>query len=199
MESWEELKEKLNLPDDLREMNKEQFLEVAKWLIKNSDIKLPDSQLLLVIRKMKGMNRETFAKILGISPEVLRHVEAGRKKVVISSSIKRLIREIATIEKEMVSRWLDFHNRQFFQKGIDEVLLKEVKSRLSALKLPNDWREMNFRQFLGLFKLLKERTNNFTKIRPEIIMADSRIIQVFRIILGLSQNVLTSLPIFLRV
>jgi transcriptional regulator with XRE-family HTH domain len=199
-----ELKE-MNLPEDLRKMNEEQFLKVLEWLKEKTnnfkvfpeEVFLAKNQLILILRCALGMTRPSFARKVGVFQETLRFIEMNRKENRIRTLgvAKRWCEKITNflrsnkieVEKEKsLLIWRIIREKQTGEKDVQKE--DEIKKMLKNLQLPQDLREMDENQFINLFNKIKEITNGFTQIPVELITARSDIILILRLATGLSRK-----------
>lgn len=194
-----------NLPNDLREMNEEQFKEVFEFLKERTrnfskfppELILKNNQFILILRCSLGLSRSNFARKVGLNQETLRHVECNRKqnKIFTFSIAEKWAKKINEFLKKhkfhvdlenALLFWRNFKLKQFGE--VDENFIKEFKKELKVLNLPKDLRKMNKNQFISLFKILKIKTKNFKFLRPEILITRSDLLLMLRCCLNLSQR-----------
>jgi DNA-binding XRE family transcriptional regulator len=80
--------EEMNLPEDLRKMNEEQFLKVLECLREKTnnfkvfpeEVFLAKNQIILILRCALGMTRPSFARKVGINQKTLKFIEMNRKE-----------------------------------------------------------------------------------------------------------------------
>ncbi len=195
----------MNLPRDLRKMSEKQFVEIFNFLKKEThdwrvfqpELFLSNNQFILILRMALGMTRTTFARRIGIHPETLRHVEAGRKQNKIKSlkiakkwceKINKLLKEnnVEINLEKALHLWKYFKTFQRSEKNIEEK--EKFKKALKKLKLPKDIRNISKKQFIQLFNLLKKETKNFKSFYPYILATNSSLIFIIRCCLGMSQK-----------
>jgi len=192
------------LPADLREIDEKQFLELVEWLKNKTEgfkkfpeeLFLMNNQLILILRLALGMTRSTFARKVGLNEETLRHVEAGRKKTVpikekwsekVSQFLQSIRSDTLDINKSL-SLWRELKLRQLDSKAIDE----EIERKLKELNI-QDIRKISNEQFIQLFDLLKDKTENFTKFPISLLTTSSNLLFVVRMILRITQKELAKL------
>ena len=195
----------MNLPEDLRKMNDEQFIKVLEWLREKTDgfkkfpeeVFLANNQIILILRCALGMTRPSFARKVGINQETLRFVEMNRKENRIRTLgvAKRWCKRITEflksnkieVDKERALLvWRVIKEKQTGEKDIKRE--NEIRKILESLQLPEDLREMNETQFITLFNKIKEITQNFKELPIELITARSDIILILRLATGLSRK-----------
>jgi DNA-binding transcriptional regulator YiaG len=202
------------LPDDLRKMDENQFEKVVSWLKEKTDnfkkfpeeIFLANNQFLSILRCIFGMTRVNFARKTGINTETLRFIEMGREQNKIKSfaiarrwclKIEKFLQNNKPVEiSKALLFWKILKDRQTGEK--DKRREEEIKKILQNLNLPKDLRKMNEKQFIELFNTIKEITQDFKTIPPELITARSDIILILRLITGLGREefcILTKTPI----
>lgn len=195
----------LGIPNDLRKMDEEQFVEVFNLLrdkTKNfteftPKLLIENNQFLLILRCSFGLSRSSFAKKLGVHHQSLRHVESGRKQNRISSipiankwteRIQRFLNknsEEIELSKALIF-WRNFKFKQFGDS--DRSFQRSLKRELSNLKISKDIREINKDKFIKLFNFVKEKTKGFRVLRSEILTCRSDLLLIIRCGLGLSQK-----------
>jgi len=199
-----ELRE-MDLPEDLREMNEEQFVNLVEWLKEKTNnfksfpknLFLAKNQLILILRCAIGMTRPSFARKVGINEETLRFVEMNREenKITTLGIAKRWCEKVTKflqsneisfdLEKSLIV-WRILKEKQVGEKDAQKE--KEIRKVLEDLHLPQDLRDMNEQQFVLLFEKVREITENFTLVPLELITSRSDIILVLRLALGLSRK-----------
>ncbi len=196
--------EKMNLPDDLRKMNEEQFISITNWLKEKSDnfkklpeeIFLANNQLILVLRCALGMTRPTFAKKVGINVTTLKLVETKRQQNKITTL------KIARKWCEKVNAFLSSLNEKIdetkslalwkeVKRHVEETPEEEIKlirKELESLNFPSI-KSMNEDDAEKLFLWMREKTNNFKEISLPLFLSNPSLIIFFlRCFTGLSQK-----------
>ena len=174
---------------DLRELNKEEFKEVYKYLKDvtdnfgtiNSSLILKNNQYLLILRTCLGLSQKEFAKYLGNSKDWCRHTEARRNKIEkltianrYSQKIELLIRKKNIRLKSSLEHW------EKYNKYSKDQRLPEPKIKLKQFS------KLTKEDLKTYFKLIKKETNNFTKIVPSLLIKMPQSILIIRIALCLS-------------
>ncbi|MGC9059060.1 MAG: helix-turn-helix domain-containing protein [Candidatus Aenigmatarchaeota archaeon] len=198
-----ELKQ-INLPDDLRKMDENQFEKVVSWLKEKTDnfkkfpeeIFLANNQLILILRCVLGMTRPTFAKKVGINVTTLRFIETKRQQNQITTF------KIARKWCEKVNAFLSSLNEKVdesksltlwkeVKRHVEETPEEEIKlirKELESLNFPSI-KSMNEDDVEKLFLWMREKTNNFKEISLPLFLSNPSLIIFFlRCFTGLSQQ-----------
>jgi len=182
-----ELKE-MNLPEDLRKMNEEQFLKVLEWLKEKTnnfkvfpeEVFLAKNQLILILRCALGMTRPSFARKVGINQQTLRFVEMNRKE--------NRIRTLGVVQK-WCERINNFLKTQEFSLDVEKSLaiwkeinlhqiegnkeeIEKIRNEMKRLGLL-DWNRTDHKLLPIFFNFFKEKTSNFNVLPISLFLADS--------------------------
>jgi DNA-binding XRE family transcriptional regulator len=179
---------KLNLPDDLRQMSEEQFDSLFNFIQAktNGFKKIPlslftaDSRLLLFFRCLLGMSQKQLAKALNTSKDWVRHVEAGRDKII---HVGPAMRHLSKLEVLLTSSKIDKEKAKVTLKTMKFFSSNEEKKRNISSFLQLDTKE-----FLKKVEELKQKTANFTILNPILLENDPRILVIFRVLLKMSKK-----------
>ena len=142
------------------------------------EIILNDPSCLEVFRTLLGMTINSFSKAINFSQTRVYNVEKGNDKLGIkgaenlASRISPLLKNIQLNMEEIKINYYSLNNI---------VVKSDVGLVMTGLV------KYNFRQFFEFVKKLQNITFNFSQLYG-VILTDSRIFLVFRLILGLSQK-----------
>ena len=182
-----ELKE-MNLPEDLRKMNEEQFLKVFEWLKEKTnnfkifpeEVFLAKNQLILILRCALGMTRPSFARKVGINQQTLKFVEMNRKENRIRTLgvAQRWCERINTFLKtqefsldveKSLAIWKEINLHQI-EENKEEI--KKIRNEMKELGLL-DWNRTDPKLLPTVFNFFREKTNNFNTFPLSLFLADS--------------------------
>jgi DNA-binding transcriptional regulator YiaG/DNA-binding XRE family transcriptional regulator len=181
-----EMLKNLQLPQDLREMNENQFINLFNKIkeITNDFTQIPvelitaRSDIILILRLATGLSRKGFCTKTGIRFDTLKRVERG--KIHIKNGAPAF-------------RWISVFS-SLFNENSNKINLEKALKAFKALKGEVEAKEeeikpimkMNIDEVKEFFKKIRDETENFTKISFDKIRDEPRIISVIRILLNKS-------------
>jgi len=178
----------LGLPEDLRKVDKGQFLKLIEWLeekireigfIPHELLKVKP-QLIWEFRMMCGMSQIEFAERLGVTHRWIKDVESLRRLLEDPQTISRVVFKLNQIVREE-------------RKGIETVLASFERFRVSVHSSMRNLQrktlmETSKEEIEKLFDEFKEKTNNFKHFPLELLMVRPNILMVCRLALGLGNR-----------
>jgi DNA-binding XRE family transcriptional regulator len=196
--------EEMNLPEDLRKMNEEQFLKVFEWLREKTnnfkvfpeEMFLAKNQLILILRCALGMTRPSFARKVGINQQTLRFVEMNRKENRIRTLgvaqrwCERINNFLKTQEFSLdvgksLAIWREINLHQI-EENKEEI--EKIRNEMKGLGLL-DWDRTDSRLLPVFFNFFREKTNNFNTLPLSLFLADSSLSIFFmRCLTGIKQK-----------
>jgi transcriptional regulator with XRE-family HTH domain len=193
--------EEMNLPEDLRKMNEEQFLKVLEWLrekINNfkvfpEEIFLANTQLILILRCNLGMSRSSFARKVGIFQKTLQKAENQDFQPSVKmveewhEKINKLLntQEFPINPQKAVNTWVEI-NLRHVEDDIEET--EKIRREMEKLALL-EWDMKDWKFLPTFFEFFKEKTNNFAIFPVSLFIADNALSIFFiRCCVGMSQR-----------
>jgi len=181
-----EMLKNLQLPQDLRDMNKNQFINLFNKIkeITNGFTQIPTelitarSDIILILRLATGLSRKEFCTKTGIRLDTLKRVERGKIPIKNNAPALRWIIIFSSLFNEDP-------NKINLEKAIKafKVLKGEVKAKEEEIK---PVMKMSIEEAKEFFKKIRDETENFTKLSFDKIRDEPRIISVIRILLNKS-------------
>ena len=175
--------EKLNLPNDLRKCDIEEFARVFHWLKEKieeigvcEELLKVDSQLLFILRISLGLSQKEFATKIGKTFRWVRDIDSKRNFLEDPQTLRRVVEKLSQLpimdvnEEVAAATWMRFklaaheRMREFNKKSLTEFEREDIER---------------------LFDVVKEKTNDFSFVPLELLMELPSSILIFRLGLGL--------------
>jgi transcriptional regulator with XRE-family HTH domain len=173
---------KLNLPNDLRRCNNEEFIRAFKWLKEKIDevgiceeLLKVEPQLLLILRMSLGLSQKEFAKKIGKTFRWVRDIDSKRRFLEDPQTIGRVLEGLSKLSLGMkediaLATWSRFkiaaHEsmREFEKKSLVEFKKEDIEE---------------------LFEKVRNETNDFTSVPLELLINRPSSLLIFRLGMGM--------------
>ncbi|MBU0930125.1 MAG: helix-turn-helix transcriptional regulator [Nanoarchaeota archaeon] len=144
------------------------------------DLFLKNRESIRILRTILGFTSNNLSKNMGIAYSWLYNLENKKANLGEKGAIK-LTEKFKDLFKKYKN--VDYENTLRNFCSLNNIILQ--------IKIPNNLNNLNnfsLEEFYEMYKFIKKETDNFSYFPPYLILEDSRIITVIRIILGLSQK-----------
>ena len=144
---------------------------------------LEDSSYITILRIIIGYTIHQFSKEIKISYPWIYDLEHKKAKIG-----ERGAKNIANKIEDLFKKLNLINNVKTEEVYLNYKTLNNIKIESNISKSLEDLSNKSFEEFLNLYKNLKKETKNFSYFPSSILIKDSKIILVLRIILGLTQK-----------
>ena len=153
------------------------FTEINQAILKDN------TKYLTIFRIVLGITTNQFAKKLELPYSWVYDLEHNSRNIQNKTAERYSLKLYKLLEKNNL-----IGNVNLDETFINFKSLRGVKEETEISKILKNLNKENFPKFMELVYELKRRTNNFSYFPSSLILEDSKIILVIRILLGLSQK-----------
>jgi len=140
---------------------------------------LEDPTYLLIFRTVAGMTTNLFSKNIDMPYSWIYNLEHAKRKLGVKGAKNIANRVSILFKKNKFSSDVEDVKRNF--NSLNSITI------VSSIEELNNLHNKSYEEFITLFDKLKELTANFTHL-SNVILEDSKVILVFRLMLGISQK-----------
>lgn len=163
----------------LKELEKrtKSFTEINPTILKE------DTRNLMIFRVILGITINQLSKKLRLPYSWLYHLEHSNKKIKDDTAESYSLRIYKLLKENNLVGNVNLENTILNLQS-----LKGIRKETRINIMLKDLKNKDFKEFMKLVNEVKKRTNNFSHFPSSLILEESKVILIIRILLGLSQK-----------